>query len=152
MKLHRKLSSKSTIDYAITFVAGIIMGWLIKPKQQLPEEWDWEEWSENHPPDYNSSGKSVYTSSIKPVDEANIPMNIETVEAWNIIKKKLKKPKWKSNNGWIFGNNGFGIKIIGSWDRELTPDEIKRIYSVGENGIRASFEDTQEIKIDKSFK
>ena len=41
------------------------------------------------------------------------------------------------------------VEILGSWDRVLTNDEIKRVRSAGADGIRASFEDTQPIKITK---
>ena len=56
MKLHRKVTLKSAIVYTITFAIGVIVGQLLRPKEQIPEEWDWEEWLKTHPPTYDSSG------------------------------------------------------------------------------------------------
>ena len=35
MQLYRKLTLKSAVVYAITFTAGVIVGWLVKPKEKI---------------------------------------------------------------------------------------------------------------------
>jgi len=118
MKLHRKLLSKFAIDYAITFTAGVIVGWLVKPKKEIEALWE----------------------------------ALETeMQYADIINKKvasLTDIESEQNITYISPD----VEILGSWDRVLTNDEIKQVRSAGVDGIRASFEDTQEIKIDKSFK
>jgi len=60
MKSHRKPTLKSAIIYAITFAIGVILGCLVKPREQTPEEWDWEKWLETHPPVEDSSGSTSW--------------------------------------------------------------------------------------------
>ena len=122
MRSHRKLTLKSAIVYAITFTAGIIVGWLVKPQQQMPEDRDWGKWLKTHPPTYDSSGDT----------------NWEKL-AW----RNHYFADAKENEVTCYVNKD--DELLGMWDRVLTDDEIKRVRSAGEDGIRASFEDTQPI-------
>ena len=74
MKLHRKLLSKTMLIYSITFVAGIITGWLIKPSlKKIEHKTDyhnargaipWEEWNRGNSSldDIESEKISTYVS------------------------------------------------------------------------------------------
>jgi len=118
MKSYRKLLSKTMLIYAINFVLGVLVGWLAKPKRKRIDEWDWEYWLKTHPPAYDSSDSIDWDELI-----------------W-------VSPKWKKD-----GCVNEGVEILGMLDRVLTNDEIKRVNSAGVDAIRASFEDTQEIKL-----
>jgi hypothetical protein len=53
---------------------------------------------------------------------------------------------WRSEDGWVIGENGFQMKVLGVWDRVLTADEVQRLYEAGEDGIVKSLADTQPIR------
>ena len=43
------------MKYLLSFIAGAIVGWLVKIKQQTYDDWGLEEWLKTHPPANDSS-------------------------------------------------------------------------------------------------
>jgi len=104
------------MKYLLSFIAGIIVDRLVKPKPR-PKKREYEVY-------YRDPLAHLYAHTYQ--------------------NPYLTNAKQNKVTGYVNKDN----KLLGVWDRALTNDEIKRVWSAGEDGIRASFEDTQPIRID----
>ena len=119
----------------IAFIAGVLVGWWVKPKCAEPCPNQVEVGDFIGTPD--SKGEiHWHKKGVKPCQEQDErPTKLDDTNTW------------KTEDGWVFDDAGFGMKILGVYDRMLTNDELKRIHGMSADEIEDSFEDTQPIRI-----
>ena len=112
------------------FLAGLVLGWWVKPERAEP----CQEQEEVNTKDeyYEGLGLESITRSIYAIGEDDLADTPKT---------------WKSEDGWVFDGTGFGMKILGVYDRVLTNEELKRIHGMSVDEVEDSFEDTQPIRL-----